>query len=175
MPRKANLVEIHIGQGGVTFHAAASEIQSVELRRPHALPFLKWAGGKQWLGRMAHIFQPSLFKGTYYEPFLGGGSVFFALNPGRAVLADCNRELIITYKSVASEAETVISLLKSYPYERDFYNRLRLELPSVRYKRAARLIYLNKTSWNGLYRVNLKGQFNGAFGAFTRVPICPDR
>ena len=132
-------------------------------------PFLKWAGGKRQLLTEIRRRLPRRMA-TYYEPFLGGGAVFFALARDgafeRAVLADANRELVEAYRGVRDHLEAVLGLLEQYPYEQDFYYEMRardpyaLDLPH----RAARLIYLNRTGYNGLYRLNKKGEFNVPFG-----------
>jgi DNA adenine methylase Dam len=124
-------------------------------------PFLKWAGGKtQLIPELArHI--PSHYN-TYIEPFIGGGAFFFYLNPGKAIISDSNEELIITYKVVRDNVECLISELETYRNEESFFYETRSLVPHELgdVERAARLIYLNKTCFNGLYRVNKKGQFN---------------
>ncbi|NPA90293.1 MAG: DNA adenine methylase [Chloroflexi bacterium] len=137
--------------------------------RPIPRPFLKWAGGKTSLLPILLETAPPQF-GTYYEPFLGGGAFFFALYRAgrirRAVLGDINQELMDTYQALKVQVDAVISLLDTYPHDRTFYYTLRdqdpwtLSLPA----RAARMIYLNKTCYNGLYRVNRSGRFNVPFG-----------
>jgi len=142
---------------------------------PKARPFLKWAGGKQWLVPVVDALLPVDFSGTYLEPFLGAGSVFFALSPGRAVLADSNEELITSYKALRAHPGRVITLLRSYPHSRSFFDQLRDQQPSSPYGRAARLIYLNKTAFNGLYRVSRSGRFNVPFGNYSNPTICNTR
>jgi DNA adenine methylase len=143
-----------------------------------AKPFLKWVGGKRQL-------LPELLKrvptsyGTYHEPFVGGGALFFALQPKHvlSVLSDANLELVTTYRAVQNNVERVIMLLRECAKRHSpemFYNmRARdwqaLNPPAV----AARMIYLNKTCFNGLFRVNSKGQFNSPMGRFESPPtIC---
>ncbi len=146
---------------------------SVLDRRARPRPFLKWAGGKTNLlpALLAHV--PSRF-GTYFEPFVGGGALFFALvrwgRIGRAVLSDINAELIDTYRALKHEVEAVIEHLDTYPHEAEFYYALRARNPWTMplAERAARMIYLNKTGYNGLYRVNKRGQFNVPFGRYKR-------
>jgi DNA adenine methylase len=137
-----------------------------------ARPFLKWAGGKQWLARTARSLLPSSFSGTFFEPFLGGGSFFFALEPKQAVLADVNSDLIETYDAVKNDVEGIIRLLGSYPHDKSFYYALRTKVPRTARTNAARFIYLNRTCWNGLYRVNRKGEFNVPFGQRANPTIC---
>lgn len=134
---------------------------------------MKWAGGKsQLLGPLTDIL-PS-FSGTYHEPFLGGGALFFALRPERAVISDLNAELISCYETVRDETEALIELLSSYEYDKTFYYEMRARDPNqmTRLHRAARMIYLNKTGFNGLYRVNSKGIFNVPMGRYKKPLIC---
>ncbi len=134
-------------------------------------PFLKWAGGKTALLDVLLTAAPPRF-GTYYEPFLGSGALFFGLSRAgrvrRAVLGDINRELIDTYRALQVDVEAVIRVLDRYPYSKAFYYALRevdpWSLPLA--ERAARMIYLNKTCYNGLYRVNRAGKFNVPFGRY---------
>jgi len=129
-------------------------------------PFLKWAGGKRQL--LDHLLKhvPPVY-GKYIEPFVGGGALFFHLRPKTAVIADQNAELMNCYRMVRDSVGEVIELLKSYPHDKDFYYEIRARQPSElnNVERAARLIYLNKTCYNGLYRVNKKGEFNVPFGS----------
>jgi DNA adenine methylase len=148
---------------------------------PRLRPILKWAGGKSRL--VSRIVQrlPERID-TYYEPFVGGAAVFFALaSQGRfkrAVLGDLNRDLVDVYKGVKEDVDGVIQLLEDYRrrHSRETYYETRqldpatLELPA----RAARLIYLNKTGYNGLYRVNRSGQFNVPFGRYENPSICDE-
>src|SRR5713226_8215221 len=133
------------------------------------IPFLKWAGGKQWL--IPHL-QPLIKTdaGKYIEPFLGGGSVFFSSLPRNAFLSDRNKELIETYKAVQKNAEAVIHLLRRFSYTEDCYYHARESRPRSSVGRAARFIYLNRTCWNGLYRVNRDGDFNVPIGSFAHEP-----
>jgi DNA adenine methylase len=137
-----------------------------------ARPFLKWAGGKQWLAPYAASIIPPTSSGTYYEPFLGGGAMFFASARSKAVLSDANSELLTTYSVVRNAVEALITKLGSFPYTRRFYEEIRRRQPRTDLNRACRMIYLNKTAWNGLYRVNLDGQFNVPFGDYVNPGIC---
>jgi len=100
----------------------------------------------------------------YIEPFLGGGALFFALRPTRSVLSDMNAELVETYQAVQEEVEEVIRFLSRLNHDKESYYRVRRSKPLTRASRAARFIYLNKTCFNGLYRVNTAGEFNVPFG-----------
>ena len=128
-------------------------------------PFLKWAGGKTQLISELSKYTPSSFN-KYIEPFIGGGAFFFYLNPGGAIISDSNEELITTYKAVRENVEDIIQILDNYKNEETFFYKIRALDPEELSKteRAARLIYLNKTCFNGLYRVNKKGQFNVPYG-----------
>jgi len=142
-----------------------------------ARPVLKWAGGKRQLQRqILEKLPPSI--DTYYEPFVGGGAIFFALAAEgrfkRAVLGDRNPELVAVYHALIQDVEGVIRRLRKYRYDEDEYYRVREQRPRSLAARAARLIYLNKTGYNGLYRVNRAGQFNVPFGRHKSPLICDD-
>ncbi|MCF8464450.1 MAG: Dam family site-specific DNA-(adenine-N6)-methyltransferase, partial [Flavobacteriales bacterium] len=128
-------------------------------------PFLKWAGGKTQLLGELNKYVPSNYN-KYIEPFIGGGAMFFSLNPRESIIADSNEELVLTYRQVKKEVNRVIEHLKTFEHNEEFYYDIRGLNPSkleASY-RAARVIYLNKTCFNGLYRVNKKGQFNVPYG-----------
>lgn len=128
-------------------------------------PFLKWAGGKTQLIPQLSKYIPLSYN-KYIEPFIGGGAFYFYLNPTNSVIADLNEDLVITYKCVRDQVDEVIELLKTYQNEEIFYYALRAldsnKLSNI--EKAARLIYLNKTCFNGLYRVNKKGHYNVPYG-----------
>jgi len=126
-------------------------------------PFLRWAGSKRFLLPHIAVVLPKEF-GTYYEPFLGSGSLFFLLLADSAVLSDSCKDLITTYRAVRDNPEQVMSHLRLWKPDRDLYYEIREKRSSWRYRRAAEFIYLNKTCWNGLYRVNLEGKFNVPYG-----------
>lgn len=128
-------------------------------------PFLKWAGGKRWLvSQHSHLF-PN-FTGKYIEPFLGSGAVFFHLQPDVAILSDKNKELIETYEVVRNFPKALHSrlLVMHVLHSSSYYYQTRKVVPSGKFDRAARFIYLNRTCWNGLFRVNMNGQFNVPIG-----------
>ncbi|MBY5930799.1 Dam family site-specific DNA-(adenine-N6)-methyltransferase [Halomonas sp. DP8Y7-3] len=139
------------------------------------LPFLKWAGGKRWLVRDHPDIFPADFN-TYIEPFLGSGSVFFHMQPKKALLSDANKELIITYQALRNRNRKVESLLKRYHacHSEEFYYFMRGQEPKKQEEIAARMIYLNRTCWNGLYRVNLSGRFNVPKGTKKNVILDTD-
>lgn len=127
-------------------------------------PFLRWAGSKRvLLAQMVPTLPASCER--YYEPFLGGGSLFFLLRPKRAVLSDSCAELVATYEAVRERPDLVLRHLRPWKPDREFFYSMRSKRSSSRYKRAAEFIYLNKTCWNGLYRVNADGHFNVPYGA----------
>ncbi len=143
-----------------------------------AQPFVKWAGGKRSLVPeiLKHI--PDSFN-HYWEPFLGGGAVFFALNGliDTAHLSDYNRELITTYKAIRRSHRKVIELLRVHEakHNRAYYQRVRSRHDKQKdAEAAARFIYLNKTCYNGLYRVNRQGEFNVPVGSHSNPTICDE-
>jgi DNA adenine methylase len=142
-------------------------------------PFLKWAGGKRQLLPLLLRAAPASIE-TYYEPFIGGGALFFALYAEkrfrRAVLADQNEELIRCYQALKDDVEEVIRELQRLPHDEKEYYRIRAASPAAMSasERAARTIYLNKVGFNGLYRVNSRGQFNVPFGRYVRPNICDE-
>ena len=138
-----------------------------------ARPFLKWPGGKQWLIPLAKNFIPKCFS-TYYEPFLGAGALFFALKPQRAVISDINKDLINSYLQTRDNVEILIQKLRKLKYSKEIYYKLRESNPSNPIERAVRFIYLNRTCWNGLYRVNKSGRFNVPFGKYKNPLICDE-
>jgi DNA adenine methylase len=138
-------------------------------------PFLKWAGGKRWLAPRLQDLVPKSYN-RYFEPFLGSGATFFALNPEFATLSDTNAELINCYCSIRDDPSQIISLLKTHKsrHSRDYYYQMRRVELSEKIERAARFIYLNRTCWNGLYRVNLNGIFNVPIGTKDSVVLDTD-
>ncbi|MES9962177.1 MAG: Dam family site-specific DNA-(adenine-N6)-methyltransferase [Candidatus Sedimenticola sp. 20ELBAFRAG] len=139
-------------------------------------PFLKWAGGKRWfVHRYAHLF-PRTFN-RYIEPFLGGGAAFFHLAPQNAILGDANSDLINTYSALQSDWKLVYRYLKEHHknHSQDYYYQQRQKQLRSSFAKAAQFIYLNRTCWNGLYRVNQKGAFNVPIGTKTSVVSEEDR
>ncbi len=149
-----------------------------------AKPFLKWAGGKRSLLPQLLALAPGRIE-TYYEPFLGGGALFFALEAeGRfqhAVLSDSNEELINAYIQVRDRVDDVIDALSVHQRKydaasdrADYYYTIRAKRLTCDLGGAANLIFLNKTCFNGLYRVNSKGEFNVPHGRYTQPAICDE-
>lgn len=138
-------------------------------------PFLKWAGGKRWLADHVLDLIPANFS-TYYEPFLGSGAIYFSLQPEAAVLSDLNEDLINAYASIRDCGEKVTIALRQHHHQhsKDYYYEVRARRLRAQHTRAAQFIYLNRTCWNGLYRVNLAGIFNVPIGTKTKVILDTD-
>ncbi len=133
-------------------------------------PFIKWAGGKQSIVNQLLTSFPEDF-GCFYEPFVGGGSVFMATDWKNAVISDMNGWLIDTYKAIRDDWERVAAILDTMPNEKAFYLELRSKHASMyktQFERAAAFIYLNKTCFRGLFRVNKQGVFNVPYGEYDR-------
>ncbi len=141
-----------------------------------AKPFVKWVGGKRQLLPELVKRVPSDF-GRYYEPFVGGGALFFHLQPQRACLTDINPDLVNLYAVIRDKVGELIEDLRQHVYEKTYFYQLRGADRTPNYQswtdvqKASRFIYLNKTCYNGLYRVNSKGQFNAPFGRYTNPTI----
>lgn len=141
-------------------------------------PFLKWAGGKRQLLSEIRKFYPRRY-GIYFEPFVGAGAVLFDLQPRETVINDANGELITVYRIIKNDPEELITLLKQHEEKntKEYFYQLRSldrdhafeALTEV--QRAARIIYLNKTCFNGLFRVNSQGQFNVPYGSYKKPLI----
>lgn len=138
-------------------------------------PFLKWAGGKRWLADNHDELLKVKCK-RFIEPFLGSGAVFFKLLPTQAILSDRNEQLIETYLAIKEEHKKVKKHLQKHHrlHDRDYYYEVRQQKPRSMAGRAAQFIYLNRTCWNGLYRVNLDGVFNVPVGTKTNVILETD-
>jgi DNA adenine methylase len=165
---------------GDIFGAVASAAPVLE--QPPAKPFLKWVGGKRQLLDEIQKRLPDSYSGRYFEPFLGGGAVFFhlvnspRLAPNKAFLADTNERLIRAYAGVRNGVKAVLKLLKGYEKKNNqkFFYELRsagIDASDDDAEVAAWLIYLNRTGYNGLYRVNSKNEFNVPFGRYTKPLI----
>ncbi len=140
-----------------------------------ALPFLKWAGGKRWLVDN-HLYLLQTEYNSFIEPFLGSGAAFFKLTPQSAILSDKNADLIETYIAIKQDWKKVKSKLNFHHnrHSKDYYYKVRSSRPRDPAYKAAKLIYLNRACWNGLYRVNLKGQFNVPIGTKTNIVLESD-
>jgi len=151
---------------------AAEKVGDVPPFVREARPIIKWAGGKsQLLGELRSAMPPRYNK--YIEPFVGGGALFFALAPSRAILGDSNPELVNLYRVVRDSPQRVTRLLSTFKNAKDAFYEIRsqkFEELEPDYA-AARMIYLNRTCFNGLYRVNRKGQFNVPFGNYRQPSL----
>lgn len=144
-------------------------------------PILKWPGGKRQLLKEINEYLPHNFN-TYYEPFFGGGAVFLHIMPDNAKINDINTDLINTYIQVKENPSKLIELLKEHKNNHceDYYYKIRELDRNDNYinmdciEKAARFIYLNKTCYNGLQRVNSKGQFNTPIGKYKKPLICDE-
>lgn len=146
-------------------------------------PFVKWVGGKRQLlaqFKSLDLYPPKEFdlqNNRYFEPFVGGGAVFFDLLPKNAFLFDLNSELITTYKVIKNNLDELIHDLKTHEINKEYFNFIRSwkqeDLTPI--KIASRFIYLNKTCFNGLYRVNKKGNFNVSYGRYKKPNICDEK
>lgn len=139
----------------------------------NVLPVLKWPGGKRAILGSIKKLLPSEFR-RYYEPFLGGGALFFCISPKTAVLADKNAELIECYEVIRDDPEGLIEELHGMQNSEHDYYRVRSAVPESPRGRAARFVYLVTLSFNGIYRVNLKGDFNVPYGYKTRLNPCDE-
>ena len=151
--------------------------RSSRQRVPNARPFLKWAGGKSRLIRKYEPYLPDVGEiGHYFEPFIGSAALFFHLQPVPACLSDCNHKLIEVFEVVRDDVEALIEALQSHKNEKAYYYEVRAQDPAGLSKvaRAARIIYMNRTCYNGLYRENQKGEFNGPFGRYKNPTICDE-
>ncbi|NCC19443.1 DNA adenine methylase [Candidatus Saccharibacteria bacterium] len=145
-------------------------------------PFVKWVGGKRQLLRQFRelgLYPPEDFNpttNTYYEPFVGGGAVFFDLLPKSAELSDLNKELVTTYNVIKENVDELIESLQKHIYDKEYYLEVRAkkieDLSDIEV--ASRFIFLNRTGFNGLYRVNKSGQFNVPFGRYNNPVICDE-
>lgn len=138
--------------------------------------FVKWVGGKQQLlGELLKQLPHKYAK--YAEPFVGGGALFFSVRPENALLADSNGELINAYQVVRDDVEALMQSLSAHVNESDYFYKVRATPPMTltNIERASRFIYLNKTCFNGLYRVNKKNEFNAPFGKYKNPTICDKR
>ena len=145
-------------------------------KNPLIKPFLKWAGGKRQLMKELIKYMPKQYN-TYYEPFLGGGALLFELQPKKAIVNDSNSELINCYSMIKYALNDLIEELKQYKNDEDYYYQVRKWDRQKDYnsrtsiEKAARIIFLNKTCYNGLFRVNSQGQFNVPFGRYKKPNI----
>ncbi len=176
------MVDMQQGQratGAMAVTVPAEGLQGAGACQIPARPFLKWAGGKRTLVPEILKALPAAFT-SYFEPFVGGGALFFALAPRieRAVLSDRNAELVATYRAVRNRTDEVIAYLRSHQaaHSAAHYAFVRSQ-HGIRdpVQLAARFIYLNRTCFNGLYRVNRTGRFNVPMGRYRNPVICDEK
>lgn len=138
-------------------------------------PFLKWAGGKRWITARYNWLLPSKYN-NYLEPFLGGGAVLFHMKPSRAVLGDVNADLIACYAAIKDNWRSIQQLLEEHQRQHcsEYYYSIRGQKFSDKIEEAARFLYLNRACFNGIYRVNLLGQFNVPKGSKTAILLADD-
>jgi DNA adenine methylase len=139
-------------------------------------PFIKWVGGKRSLIDILKSNLPNNYN-TYFEPFVGGGALFFAIQPKNAILSDINEDLVITYNMVKKQPIQLLELLHKHHklHNEEYYYQIRQQHESDDpLNKASRFIYLNKTCYNGLYRVNSKGEFNVPIGSYKNPNIADD-
>lgn len=143
---------------------ASPKVSAVNQESLSVDPVLRWAGGKRWLVSYLDEILRGLKFDNYIEPFFGGGAIFFKLINKPSILSDINSELINTYIQIKKNPDLVIHQLKSFPQSKEYYLKLREQEFEDKISMAARFIFLNKTSFNGLYRVNSKGKYNVPYG-----------
>lgn len=138
-------------------------------------PFLKWAGGKRWLVNKFREIFPSV-SGRHIEPFAGSAAVFFALQPENAILSDLNSRLVETYAAIRDDPHQFEKLFSWFAqnHSEDFYYQTRQQVYTCSTKRAAQFLYLNRVCFNGIYRENLKGEFNVPIGSKTSALLSTD-
>ena len=132
-------------------------------------PFLKWPGGKRWLVPKLLSTVGDRTLETYYEPFLGGGALFFALQPDNSVLTDLNSDLINTYHQVKHNPDQLLDRIRDLSVTKTSYYALRESDPKILLDRAVRFLFLNRTAFGGMYRLNRSGQFNVPYGGGERT------
>jgi len=136
-------------------------------------PVLKWPGGKRWIADKLIKMFPEKY-GVYYEPFFGGGAIFFNLRPLKSVLSDINSELIKTYDELKNSPEDIISELSKMRIGKKTFYDLRKNIPQNNMLKAVRFIYLNKSAFNGMFRVNKLGLFNVPYGCKRGTVLCDE-
>lgn len=129
-----------------------------------AEPILKWPGGKRWLVPILSNLLAAELKSVYYEPFLGGASVYLSFLPQRAVLSDVNEQLISFYRTCVQDPTSVAKAARSHRCDAESYYRVRSSKPRTSATIAGRFLYLNKSCWGGVFRLNQSGEFNVPFG-----------
>lgn len=181
----ADTFDINVIYARHLFHVANKESlfeDIAKLLEEKPKPFVKWVGGKRQLlkqFRELGLYPPDGFNpitNTYFEPFVGGGAVFFDLLPKKAELSDLNKELVTTYNIIKKDVESLIKSLKKHKHDKEYFLKIRAKnlnkLSDLEI--ASRFIYLNRTCFNGMYRVNSRGEFNVPFGKYNNPLICDE-
>jgi len=147
----------------------------MELIASNLQPFLKWPGGKRWFVRDYSYLLPTTYN-RYIEPFLGGGAVFFHLKPQQALLSDINPDVVAVYEGIKSNWKFIRRSLQHHSrmHSDAYYYQVRENMPKESLQRASRMLYLNRTCFNGIYRVNLNGKFNVPRGTKNEVILDTD-
>jgi DNA adenine methylase len=139
-----------------------------QMAQTAVVPFLKWPGGKRWAAPFIVPFISERLTRCYYEPFLGGGAVYFHLMPRRSLLSDSNADLINTYEIVRAHTRAIINRLQRLEVSERTYYQVRRSEPSNSIERACKFLYLNRLAFAGMYRVNQDGEFNVPYGGGQR-------
>ena len=176
--------DLKVGRDGVGHGYRITYNTDVKKYNPLIKPYLKWAGGKrQLLADIKKCLPKDINNYTYYEPFVGAGAVFFELQPKKAVINDINEQLFLTYNAIKENFDDLVLLLKNHQERNDkeYYYKIRnMDRDLIKFnkltntEKAARLIFLNKTCFNGLYRVNSQGLFNVPYGKNKNPAICEE-
>jgi len=155
-------------------------MENKKTKNNNVAPFLKWAGGKRQLLPELLKYIPDNYS-HYCEPFLGGGALLFHLQPQSALVNDINPELINVYKQIRDNVDKVINSLKRHKTDKAYFYDIRKQDRTEKYRnftttrRASRIIYLNKTCYNGLFRVNSDNQFNVPYGKYKNPNIVNEK
>ena len=169
----------------VESHSSLQQIRALNKESKHIVdvprPFLKWAGGKRQLIQQIDEFIPKKFN-KYIEPFVGGGALLFYMLPQKAIIIDNNEELMNCYRVIKNNVSELMKLLKEHENEKTYFYKIRaLDRDEEKFatlsdvEKASRTIFLNRCCYNGLYRVNSKGEFNAPFGRYKNPKFCDEK
>lgn len=181
--RLQQIVETHSINSIYAYNFLEKEdIEIAKIINEKPKPFIKWVGGKRQLlnqFKSLGLYPPINFNpkvNSYFEPFVGGGAVFFDLLPENAILSDLNNGLVTTYNVIKNDVDSLIQDLKKHKYEKEYFLKVRSLKTEIlsNIEVASRFIFLNRTCFNGLYRVNSKGEFNVPFGKYKNPLICDE-
>lgn len=172
LPLERRAPQVHWKHPAMAWNDGSSGSSKEE--RPPLPPLLRWPGGKRLLLGSLRPLVPSQFL-RYFEPFVGGGAVFFALRPANALLSDTNSELLDCYEAVRDHPRALLNRLSALDNTEETYYAMRESVPSSALARAVRVIYLTRLSFNGIFRVNREGRFNVPIGRRERDPVSAAR